>query len=213
MAEYPFFVAIAGNIGVGKSMVTDLLGERLGWDTYYEPVVDNPYLEDFYADMRRYSFHLQVFFLSKRFALQRRILANGRPAVQDRTIYEDTEIFARILHRRGKMEERDYRNYQDLFAEMVHYLRPPDVILYLRAEPETILDRIRARGRDMESGIEPGYIHELHDAYENWSRHIHRIAPLHTLDTDTVDLKHDRTAQDELTSRLAAMAEEKAASA
>lgn len=210
MPEYPFFVAIAGNIGVGKSMVTDLLGERLGWDTYYEPVVDNPYLEDFYADMRRFSFHLQVFFLSKRFALQRQILANGRPAVQDRTIYEDTEIFARILYRRGMMEERDYRNYQDLFAEMVHYLRPPDVILYLKADPETILGRIEARGRGMESGIDPDYIRELHDAYENWSQHIHRIAPLLTLDTDTVDLKHDRQAQDDLTGKLRTMASERA---
>jgi deoxyadenosine/deoxycytidine kinase len=196
--QVPFFCAIAGNIGVGKTLVTDLIGERLGWECYYEPVVDNPYLDDFYADMARYSFHLQVFFLSKRFALQKKILQRGCSAVQDRTIYEDTEIFARILHRRGLMEERDYRNYQDLFAEMVDYLRPPDVILYLRAKPETVLARIAQRGRDMENSIDPSYIEELHDSYEIWSRNIERIAPLVIVDTDEVDLKNDRAAKDKL---------------
>jgi deoxyadenosine/deoxycytidine kinase len=199
----PFFAAIAGNIGVGKTMVCDLISEKLGWDAYYEPVVENPYLEDFYADMRRYSFHLQVFFLSKRFALQRTLLERGRSAVQDRTIYEDTEIFARILYRRGMMEERDYHNYRDLFAEMVRYLRPPDLILYLRARPETILDRIRERGRDMEKDIDPEYVRELHESYETWSEHIHRIAPLHVIDTDAIDLKTDRRAQQELVEMLA----------
>lgn len=199
----PFFAAIAGNIGVGKTMVCDLISEKLGWDAYYEPVVENPYLEDFYADMRRYSFHLQVFFLSKRFALQRTLLERGRSAVQDRTIYEDTEIFARILYRRGMMEERDYHNYRDLFAEMVRYLRPPDLILYLRAQPETILARIRERGRDMEKDIDPEYVRELHESYETWSEHIHRIAPLHVIDTDAIDLKTDRRAQQELIEMLA----------
>ena len=198
----PFYVAIAGNIGVGKTMVCDLISEKLGWDAYYEPVVDNPYLEDFYADMRRYSFHLQVFFLSKRFALQRTLLDRGRSASQDRTIYEDTEIFARILYRRGMMEERDYHNYRDLFAEMVRYLQPPDLILYLRAEPETILSRIRARGRGMEKDIDPDYVREIHDSYESWSEHIHRIAPMHLIDTDTVDLKNDRGAQNDLIALL-----------
>lgn len=199
----PFFAAIAGNIGVGKTMVCDLISEKLGWDAYYEPVVENPYLEDFYADMRRYSFHLQVFFLSKRFALQRTLLERGRSAVQDRTIYEDTEIFARILYRRGMMEERDYHNYRDLFAEMVRYLRAPDLILYLRARPETILARIRERGRDMEMDIDPDYVRELHESYETWSEHIHRIAPLHVIDTDAIDLKTDRRAQQELVEMLA----------
>jgi deoxyadenosine/deoxycytidine kinase len=196
--RYPFYVAIAGNIGVGKTMVTDLLGERLGWDTYYEPVEDNPYLDDFYQDMRRWSFHLQVFFLSKRFALQRRITESGRSVVQDRTIYEDTEIFARILYRRGMMSERDYRNYKDLFATMVSYLRPPDLILYMRARPETILGRIRSRGRECEQSIDPAYIQELHESYELWAERIPQIAPLHVVDTEALDLKNLRKAQDEL---------------
>jgi deoxyadenosine/deoxycytidine kinase len=200
--EIPFYLAIAGNIGVGKTMVCDLVNERLGWDAYYEPVVDNPYLDDFYADMRRFSFHLQVFFLSKRFALQRQLLERQRSAVQDRTIYEDTEIFARILYRRGMMEERDYHNYRDLFAEMVGYLRPPDLILYLKADPGTILARISDRGREMEKGIEESYIRELHESYEAWSENIPRIAPLHTIDTDAVDLKKDRAAQDEFITLL-----------
>ena len=207
--QVPFFVAIAGNIGVGKTMVCDLISERLGWDTYYEPVVDNPYLEDFYADMARYSFHLQVFFLSKRFELQRKLLDAGHSAVQDRTIYEDTEIFARILYRRGFMNERDYRNYRDLFAEMARYLRPPDLILYMRAAPETILGRIKARGRDMEKEIDPEYVGELHDAYESWSEHIHRIAPLKIIDTDLVDLKTDRQAKENLVLELRKLSREK----
>ena len=194
----PFFLAIAGNIGVGKTLVTDLLGERLGWDTYYEPVADNPYLDDFYADMKRYSFHLQVFLLSKRFALQRKILESGRSVVQDRTIYEDTEIFARILYRRGFMDERDYHNYKDLFATMVSYLRPPDLILYLRAQPETIMQRIRARGRDCEKQIEEDYIRELHESYDLWAERIPLISPLHVVNTEELDLKNDRKAQDEL---------------
>ncbi len=196
--KQPFFLAIAGNIGVGKTLVTDLLGERLGWDTYYEPVADNPYLDDFYADMKRYSFHLQVFLLSKRFALQRKILESGRSVVQDRTIYEDTEIFARILYRRGMMDERDYHNYKDLFATMVSYLRAPDLILYLRAQPETILKRIRARGRDCELQIEEDYIRELHESYELWAERIPLISPLHVVNTEELDLKNDRKAQDEL---------------
>ncbi len=196
--KHPFYVAIAGNIGVGKSMVTDLLGERLGWDTYYEPVDDNPYLEDFYLDMLRWSFHLQVYFLSKRFGLQRTIIHSGHSAVQDRTIYEDTEIFARILYRRGMMEERDYHNYRELFAAMVEYLRPPDLILYLRAQPESVVGRIQARGRDCEKDIDRDYIQELHDSYELWAERIHTIAPLEIIDTDELDLKGDRAAQDEL---------------
>jgi deoxyadenosine/deoxycytidine kinase len=205
----PFYVAIAGNIGVGKTMVTDLLGERLGWDTYYEPVDDNPYLDDFYADMKRWSFHLQVFFLSKRFALQREIHATGRSAVQDRTIYEDTEIFARILYRRGSMDERDYRNYQELFAEMVTYLQPPDLILYLRAQPDAILQRIQDRGRDCEKGIEATYIRELHEAYELWAQRMHLIAAVHVIDTDSVNLRDDRKAQDDLVHRIRTASREK----
>ena len=196
--KFPFYVAIAGNIGVGKTMVTDLIGERLGWESFYEPVDNNPYLDDFYADMRRYSFHLQVFFLSKRFELQRTILESGRSTVQDRTIYEDTEIFARILYRRGMMSERDYRSYKDLFGNMVSYLTPPDLILYMRAQPETILSRIQTRGRDFEKGIEPDYIRELHQSYEDWADRIEVIAPLHIVDTEVLDLKTDRAAQDDL---------------
>ncbi len=196
--KFPFYVTIAGNIGVGKTMVTDLIGERLGWECYYEPVDNNPYLDDFYADMARYSFHLQVFFLSKRFELQRKILESGRSTVQDRTIYEDTEIFARILYRRGMMSERDYRTYKDLFGNMVSYLNAPDLILYMRAQPETILSRIKARGRDFEQSIDPDYIRELHQSYEDWADRIEVIAPLHVVDTDTLDLKSDRSAQDEL---------------
>lgn len=205
----PFFLSIAGNIGVGKTMVCDLVSERMGWDSYYEPVLDNPYLEPFYGDMTRWSFHLQVFFLSRRFALQRQLLERGRSAVQDRSMYEDSEIFARILYRRGHMEERDYHAYRDLFAEMAGYLRAPDLIVYMKASPATTMERIARRGRGMESGIDPDYITELHNAYENWAAHIHRIAPVLVVDTERLDLKHDGAAQDRLVADIAKASREK----
>ena len=135
----PFYVALAGNIGVGKSMLTRLIGQTLGWRMHFEPVINNPYLDDFYADMRRWSFHLQVYFLSQRFTVHKAILDDQGSAVQDRTIYEDVEIFAPTLHRRGCMDQRDYENYREVFASMTAFLRPPDLILYLWCRPETAL--------------------------------------------------------------------------
>jgi len=128
------YVAIAGNIGVGKTTLTRMLSERLGWKAYYEKVIDNPYLSDFYQDMNRWSFHLQVFFLSNRFSSQKEITDWPDSCIQDRSIYEDVEIFAYTLHQQGNMSERDYQNYQDLFAIMVEHLRKPDLILYLKAD-------------------------------------------------------------------------------
>jgi len=123
----PFYVAIAGNIGVGKSMVTTMIGEVFGWKMHFEPVINNPYLDDYYKDMKRWSFHLQVYFLSKRFEVQKLILDKPGSAVQDRTIYEDVEIFAPTLHRRGCMDDRDYENYREVFRNMVSFLSPPDL--------------------------------------------------------------------------------------
>jgi deoxyadenosine/deoxycytidine kinase len=163
------FLAVAGNIGVGKTHLTRWLGERLGWEVFYEPVIDNPYLDDFYADMRRWSFHLQVFFLSRRFEMHRKMMQNMLSCVQDRTIYEDAEIFARTLHSSGAMDDRDYDNYLALFASMTSYLRPPDTILYLRASVDTLLARIALRGRDCERHIERGYLEKLNEAYDDWA--------------------------------------------
>lgn len=166
--EDHYFVAIAGNIGVGKTTMTDLISKKLEWEAYYEPVITNPYLDDFYKDMNRWSFHLQVYFLSKRFDMQKKIVENNISCIQDRTIYEDAEIFARTLYKNGSMTQRDFENYQDLFHNMTSYLQAPDLIVYLRADVDELIERIRQRGRESEKSIAKSYLQELNDAYESW---------------------------------------------
>lgn len=168
MGKNKLYIAVAGNIGVGKTTLTRMLGERLGWKTFYERVLDNPYLSDFYEDMKRWSFHLQVFFLSNRFIDQKQITDWPDSCIQDRSIYEDVEIFAHTLHKNGNMTDVDYRNYQDLFAIMVSYLRKPDLIIYLRSSVDNLLGHIQKRGREYEKAIDPNYLAELNDAYESW---------------------------------------------
>jgi deoxyadenosine/deoxycytidine kinase len=172
-SERKYFVAIAGNIGVGKTTLARALSTQLDWQCYLEPVINNPYLDDFYADMSRWAFHLQVYFLSKRFESQREIENAGLSCVQDRTIYEDVEVFAATLHNRGHLVGRDWDNYRDLFRAMTEYLRPPDLIVYLRCDVPTLLQRIKMRGRPSEMSINPDYLYELNDAYEAW---LHRGA-------------------------------------
>ncbi len=163
-----WFVAMSGNIGSGKSTLTTLLCQRLGWQPYYEVVDENPYLPDFYAEMARWSFHLQVFFLSRRFRHHQEIVRGPSPVIQDRTIYEDVEIFARNLYLQGLMDERDFRCYHDLFKIMVEFLRPPDLVIYLRAPVELMQDRIMMRSRDYERQIPFDYLAQLNDRYEEW---------------------------------------------
>lgn len=182
-SERRYFVAIAGNIGVGKTTLATTLASQLGWQCYFEPVIDNPYLDDFYAEMSRWAFHLQIYFLSKRFQSQREIEAADRSCVQDRTIYEDVEIFARTLHRRGHLVGRDWDNYCDLFETMTSYLRRPDLIIYLRCDTETLLHRIRTRGRASEAAISRDYIEELNHAYEDWAARGTRQFRMAVLDT------------------------------
>lgn len=162
------YVAIAGNIGVGKTTLTRMLSQKLGWKAYYERVIDNPYLSDFYKDMKRWSFHLQVYFLSNRFKSQKEITNWPDSCIQDRSIYEDVEIFAYTLHEQGHMNDRDYHNYRELFSIMVEYLRKPDLILYLKASTDRLLKHIRKRGREYEQTIDPNYLARLNDAYDAW---------------------------------------------
>ena len=164
-----YFLAVAGNIGVGKTHLTRWLGERLGWEVFFEPVVDNPYLDDFYTDMRRWSFHLQIFFLAKRFEMHRKMMENMLSCIQDRTIYEDAEIFARTLHDTGAMDVRDFDNYMALFRCMTSYLQAPNAIIYLRADVDTLLRRIANRGRACEQGIQRDYLERLNAAYDDWA--------------------------------------------
>ncbi|MBK6910020.1 MAG: deoxynucleoside kinase [bacterium] len=163
-----YFIAIAGNIGAGKTTLAQRLAQQLGWRCELEPVINNPYLADFYADMSRWSFHLQVYFLSKRFESQLGIERHHQSCVQDRTIYEDAEIFARTLHARGFMSERDWENYRSLFDAMTDQLKRPDLIIYLKSDVPSLLRRIELRGREYERSIDPDYLAQLNDAYESW---------------------------------------------
>jgi len=184
-----YLVSVAGNIGVGKTTLTRLLGERLGWKTYYEQVRDNPYLVDFYADMRRWSFSLQVYFFTHRFRMFQDMMAQPCSCIQDRTIYEDLEIFARTLNRQGYLDDRDYANYRALFETMIRFLPTPDLVIYRRASPEFLLKRIRARGRAFERGITLDYLRGLHEAYEDWVARASASMPFLILDAEEYDLE------------------------
>jgi deoxyadenosine/deoxycytidine kinase len=182
-----YFLGVAGNIGVGKTHLTRWLGETLRWETFFEPVVDNPYLDDFYGDMSRWSFHLQVYFLSKRFEMHRKMMDGMLSCIQDRTIYEDAEIFARTLYANGSMDDRDFENYQALFRCMTSYLLAPNAIIYLRASVDTLVQRIAHRGRGCEKSIDRDYLQTLNEAYDDWAA---RSAPemrFIVVDTDGLD--------------------------
>jgi deoxyadenosine/deoxycytidine kinase len=163
-----YFVSVAGNIGSGKSSLTRMLAKEFGWTPYFESVQNNPYLSDFYGDMPRWSFQLQVYFLSHRFNAHKKIIASPSSVIQDRSIYEDVEIFARNLYLMGRMEKRDYMNYRALFYEMTSYLKPPDLVVYLKADIKTLLKQIHLRGREFERSIEKTYLERLNRSYSSW---------------------------------------------
>lgn len=180
------FVAIAGNVGVGKSTLTALLCQRLGWAPFPEAVDDNPYLADFYADMRRWSFHSQIFFLSRRLRHHRQLLDHPTSVVQDRSVYEDAEIFALNLYNQGHMEDRDYHSYRELYEVLTSFLPPPDLVVYLRASVDTLLGRIRRRGRDYEQDISPTYLEQLNRLYEGWIERFD-LCPVLTVPADNLN--------------------------
>jgi deoxyadenosine/deoxycytidine kinase len=187
-----YLIGIAGNIGVGKTTLTRYLAERLKWKPFYESVIDNPYLDDFYRDMRRWSFNLQIYFLAHRFRSQKEIADLGQPAIQDRTIYEDVEIFAKSLYQQGYMSERDHQTYRQLFNDMVYFLPQPDLIIYLKSSVKTLLQRIKFRGRDFEKSISPDYLEYLNLAYEKWMKEAKEKFNIFTVNADDVDfLKHN----------------------
>jgi deoxyadenosine/deoxycytidine kinase len=187
-----FFVAIAGNIGVGKTTLTNLLVERLGWTGFLEKEIANPYLADFYADMPTWAFQSQIFFLKERLKDHLLIQATNGPCVQDRTIYEDAEIFAYNLFERGLMHRRDYACYADLYAAISSSLRPPDLFVYLRASTWTLISRIRKRGRDYEQNIDKEYLAQLNLNYERWAKRVAEKYSLMVIDTDELDIYRDR---------------------
>jgi deoxyadenosine/deoxycytidine kinase len=189
-----YFLAVAGNIGAGKTELTLRLSEELGWAAYFEPVVQNPYLDPFYENMTRWSFHLQIYFLSERFKAQVEIGRSSIPFIQDRTIYEDAEIFARTLRDQGSMTDVDYENYTALFHILVSFLRKPDLILYLKASPQALMERIAKRGRPSEQTISIDYIARLNRAYDDWMRRARAETEVLEIDTDRVPLQGETPA-------------------
>jgi len=161
-------VAIAGNIGAGKTTLTKLLAKHYNWKPHFESVDGNPYLDDFYGEMERWSFNLQVYFLNSRFRQVLELRKGGKDIIQDRTIYEDASIFAPNLHAMGLMTNRDFNNYASLFELMENLVTPPDLLIYLRGSIETLVRQIHKRGRDYENSISIDYLSRLNERYEAW---------------------------------------------
>ncbi len=185
------FITVAGNIGVGKSTLVGLLSKKLGWEPFYEPECENPYLADFYQDMHSWSFHSQIFFLARRLRAHRQLLDHPTSAIQDRSVYEDAEIFAQNLYLQHHMSERDYQTYRELYQVLTIFLPPPDLVIYLRASVPTLVRRITSRGRDYEQQIQPEYLQRLNSLYEAWIADF-ILCPVLTVPADDLDyVAHD----------------------
>jgi deoxyadenosine/deoxycytidine kinase len=183
-------IAVVGNIGAGKTTLTELLAKNYGWSPLYEAVDNNPYLEDFYSDMKRWSFNLQIYFLNSRFKQIIDIQKNGRNIIQDRTIYEDAYIFAENLHDMGLMTSRDYENYRAIFDNITSFIKPPDLLVYLKASVPTLVNNIHRRGREYEIGIRLDYLSKLNEKYEKWIKN-YKLGKLLILDKDKLDFANN----------------------
>jgi deoxyadenosine/deoxycytidine kinase len=179
-------IAVAGNIGAGKTTLTELLSKHYGWNANFEDVDDNPYLNDFYNDMQRWSFNLQIYFLNSRFNQILDIRKSGKTVIQDRTIYEDAEIFAPNLHSMGLMSTRDFNNYKTLFDLMIGLIQPPDLLIYLKASIPTLVNQIQKRGREYENSIRLDYLRQLNDMYESWTKG-YKLGKLLVINVDELD--------------------------
>jgi deoxyadenosine/deoxycytidine kinase len=180
------FIAVAGNIGVGKSTLVRLLSERLDWAPFYEPVTENPYLADFYEDMQTWGFHSQIYFLMRRLRIHRKLMDVKGSVIQDRSVYEDAEIFAHNLYLQKAINQRDYETYRELYHVLVEFLPPPDLVIFLRASEGTLLERISKRGRDYEKTISRAYLTELNQLYEKWVDQFD-LCPILSVPCDNLD--------------------------
>ncbi|GAB4544255.1 MAG: deoxynucleoside kinase [Anaerolineales bacterium] len=194
-------ILVAGNIGAGKTTLTERLGARLGWWTGFESVADNPYLPDFYANMRAWSFHLQIFFLGHRAEQYLQAARDARSAMLDRSIYEDAHIFARALHHLGNLNERDYHAYRQLFEVVVNGLPRPDLLIYLKAPVPVLMERIRRRARSIENGITPEYLALLDSFYDEWLS-VFDLCPALTIQTNNLDYANQPAHLDLVTQRI-----------
>jgi len=194
-------IVVAGNIGVGKTSLTERIGARLGWVTGYESVSDNPYLSDFYADMKSWSFHLQIYFLGHRARQYLDLAGDSRSVILDRSIYEDAYIFARALYHLGNLNERDYMSYRRLFELVVGSLPAPNLLIYLKAPAEVLMERIRRRARGMETGITAEYLSLLDSFYDEWLASFD-LCPVLTIRTDNLDYVHQPQALDVVLDRI-----------
>ena len=194
-------ILVAGNIGAGKTSLTDRLGARLGWQTAFESVTDNPYLPDFYEDMHAWSFHLQIFFLGHRAQQHLDMARMAQSAILDRSIYEDAYIFARALHHMSNLNERDYMAYRRLFELVVGTLPAPDLLIYLNAPVAVLMDRIQARARNIETGITTKYLELLESFYDEWLETFD-ICPVLTIRTDDLDFVHKPRHLDIVVNRI-----------
>lgn len=183
-------IAIVGNIGAGKTTLTGLLAKHLGWEPQYEAVDHNPYLEDFYNDMKRWSFNLQIYFLNSRFQHMLELQKNKENIIQDRTIYEDAYIFAENLRDMDLMSARDFKNYSEIFESVLEFINPPDLLIYLKASVPTLVDNIQLRGREYEAGIRLDYLSKLNDKYEKWINS-YKGGKLLILDKDKLDFANN----------------------
>ncbi len=195
------FLAISGNIGTGKTTLSRLLSNRFGWKPHFEAVKENPYLKDFYRDMQRWSFPLQIFFLNHRFKTHQTIVSGGFSAIQDRSIYEDANIFARGLYEQGKMERRDYLNYLSVYESMSEFLTPPDLIVYLRKRVPKLKTRIAQRGYDYEKSISTDYLELLNNYYDDWMES-YSLGKKLILETDELDFLNNSEHFDFLTQKI-----------
>ena len=183
-------IAIVGNIGAGKTTLTEMLARHLNFEPQYEAVDNNPYLEDFYSDMKRWAFNLQIFFLNSRFKHIVDLQQQGINMIQDRTIYEDAYIFAENLYDMGLMSARDFENYSNMFQTIINYIKPPDLLIYLKASVPTLVNNIQKRGRDYESAIRLDYLSRLNEKYDKWIGN-YKEGKLLVLDKDNLDFTNN----------------------